>query len=247
MVCASPLCVSPSLSVERSDREDKSLPRRLVRGVDSEIAFSMPMPRLILASQSPRRRQLLQEAGLTHEAMHPGVDDGQLSAPGDGRSSPEEWSVALAFLKASSAASAVRLRESVVEPTVIVAADTIVHHRGVFVGQPKDLDDAERILQLLDNDVHEVVTGVALLDPVTGRRDLFADRAVVTVGAVGGERIGEYLATGLWKGKAGAYNLSERIEAGWPIAYEGDAGTIMGLPVGLVKERLGLFVQPVGV
>lgn len=204
-------------------------------------SLPMPQPRLILASQSPRRRQLLREAGLDHEAVHPGVDDGLLAPPTNG-TSPEQWSVALAFLKASAAASSLRMDDGAMTPTIIIAADTIVHHRGEFIGQPKDLDDAERILRLLDNDTHDVVTGVALLDPHSGRRDLFADRAVVNVGAVGGERIGEYLATGMWKGKAGAYNLSERIAAGWPITYTGDPGTIMGLPIPLLTERLRHFV-----
>ncbi len=199
--------------------------------------------RLVLASQSPRRRQLLTDAGLAHEAVHPGVDDGQLAAPSAGAHvAPEHWAAALAFLKASAAAEHVRTDDADPRPTVLIAADTIVVHRGTVIGQPKDAADARRILERLDDDTHDVVTGVALLDPRTHRRDLFADRAVVTVGRVGKDRIDEYLATGLWQGKAGAYNLSERLDAGWPITFTGDPGTIMGLPVGLLKARLELFL-----
>jgi len=82
------------------------------------------------------------------------------------------------------------------------------------------------------------VTGVALLEPRTGRRDLFVDRASVNVGHLSDDMVREYIASGQWAGKAGAYNLSERIAGGWPIEYVGRADTIMGLPVAPLKKRL---------
>lgn len=63
------------------------------------------------------------------------------------------------------------------------------------------------------------------------RRWLFADRAAVRYGRVSDAAVDEYVASGLWRGKAGAYNLQERLEAGWPVRCEGDPATVMGLPM----------------
>lgn len=195
-------------------------------------SLSSRLPKLVLASQSPRRRQLLSQYGLAHDAAHPGIDDGQLLP---GTVSPEAWVMALAFLKASAGASAQ-------EPgtALVLGADTVCVKDGEIVGQPRDAADAERILRLLQGGSHEVLTGVALVrTDRPGWRLMALDRARVTVGHIGDERIAEYVRSGQWRGKAGAYNLGERIEAGWPIQYEGDPTTVMGLPMRLLLDRLG--------
>jgi septum formation protein len=200
--------------------------------------------RVHLASRSPRRRELLLGAGIEHDAAHPGVDDGLLSP---GAVSPEQWVMALAYLKASTAARAIaRHAEHGGTPVVVLGADTVVVHRGTLMGQPVDAADARRMLMAMREDVHDVVTGVALVDPATGRRELFADRAVVRVGRIADGEIEAYVQSGAWGGKAGAYNLSERLQAGWPIEFKGDAGTIMGLPVGKVVERLSRWAKMTG-
>jgi septum formation protein len=193
--------------------------------------------RVHLASRSPRRRELLDGAGIEHVASHPGVDDGQL-APGN--VSPESWVMALAYLKASTAARTAK--DQSLGGRVVLGADTIVVHHGAMMGQPTDAADVRRMIVAMRDDVHDVVTGVALLDPVTGRRELFVDRAVVRVGHVSDSEIDAYVASAQWRGKAGAYNLSERIAAGWPIEYDGDPGTIMGLPMRKLTGRLAAFV-----
>lgn len=191
-------------------------------------------PRLFLASQSPRRRQLLAEHGLEHDAAHPGFDDGELVP---GQVTPAQWVAALAYLKA--AAGVQRLREGdLVGDRLVLGADTTVVKNGRLIGQPADAADAARILRLLRDGEHEVITGVALVDPLTGWRDLFVDRARVRFGHVGDRQIDEYVASGAWRGKAGAYNLRERLAAGWPIQYEGDPTSIMGLPMRALLERL---------
>lgn len=195
--------------------------------------------RLILASQSPRRRLLLQQHGLAHDAIHPGIDDALLE-PGQGTTAAQ-WAAALAYLKARAGAMWMRHGSAA---SLVIGADTVVVKGRELIGQPRDVADAERIIRTLQDGLHEVVTGVALVwageseadsrhvdDAGRPRRIIFADRAAVRVGHVGDDRIADYLASGLWRGKAGAYNLSERLEAGWPIDYDGDAGTIMGLPV----------------
>lgn len=94
------------------------------------------------------------------------------------------------------------------------------------------------MLKALQNGSHEVVTGVALVWPDSARREIFVDTAVVHVGTIGDVEIENYIKDGGWQGKAGAYNLSERIEAGWPITYEGDPSTVMGLPMKALLRRL---------
>lgn len=182
--------------------------------------------RLLLASQSPRRRQLLREAGVDHDAEHPGVDDGPLLP---GPVSAHQWVAALANLKAHAAAAREATRSE--GPRIVLAADTVVVKSDRLIGQAADEADATRILRLLENGSHEVVTGVALLDPATGERELFVDSSRVSVGELGRARIEAYVLSGGWRGKAGAYNLAERLDEGWPITFEGDPTTVMGLPM----------------
>jgi septum formation protein len=205
------------------------------------------LPRLLLASQSPRRRLLLREHGVEHDAEHPGVDDGELSP---GRVTPEQWVAALAYFKAAAGAR----KQAPPGPgagghhRLVLGADTVCVKNGELLGQPRDAQDARRMLKLLENGSHEVLTGVAIIDPRAeasggggggvGWRHLFVDRARVRVGSIGDDKIQAYVASGEWRGKAGAYNLGERIAAGWPITYEGDPTTVMGLPMEALLRRL---------
>jgi len=216
-------------------RARASSPRKgLGAGPQANAAKGGSLPFVVLASKSPRRRQLLEENGVKHVAVQPRVDDADL-APGN--VSAEQWVAALAYLKAASAA-----RDGIEgDEAVMLGADTVVVHNGRIIGQPRDAADAERILRLLSDDDHEVLTGVALVDPETGRREIFVDRANVAVGRLSDQQVRDYVASGQWRGKAGAYNLAERLEAGWPIRYTGDPGTIMGLPIRALLPRLAAF------
>jgi septum formation protein len=185
-------------------------------------------PVLHLASQSARRRDLLTRHGIAHSASHPGIDDGLLLA---GPVSPAHWVASLAYLKAAAG-----LMEA--GNLMVLGADTVCVKGERIIGQPLDADDARRILKLLENGSHEVVTGVALLWPGSSRREIFVDRATVHLGPIGVERIDAYVASGEWAGKAGAYNLSERLAAGWPVRCDGDPSTVMGLPMQALQSRL---------
>jgi septum formation protein len=146
----------------------------------------------------------------------------------------------MAYLKAA-AASHQKLHatlDSARPIGVILGADSVVAVGDEIIGQPRNQADARRIIEQLADREHDVLTGVALLCPVTGRREIFTDRATVRVGRLDARSVDEYLASGQWRGKAGAYNLRERIAAGWPITFDGDPGTIMGLPVKMVVDRL---------
>jgi len=192
--------------------------------------------RLFLASGSPRRRELLADAGVDFEVVRAGVDDGVLCR---GRASPWEWAEALAYLKAAAGLSMVLARgES--RAVVVLGADTVCVLDGEVIGQPRDAADAGRIIRAFRDREHEVVTGVALIDSETGEREMWHDTATVRLGALSDEAVDSYASSGAWRGKAGAYNLAERLAAGWPICFEGDATTVMGLPMGQLRGRLGL-------
>jgi len=177
-----------------------------------------------LASRSPRRFRMLAEAGVAVRVCPADIDDGCL-APG--RVRPEQWAMSLAYLKARCVAELLRGRE---EGTVL-AADTICLYRGRILGQPADEHAARVMLLSMRNKSHNTITGVCVLPVVGGERWLFADGAVVRYGHVSDEEVDQYIASGKWRGKAGAYNLEERMEAGWPVECEGDPGTVMGLPM----------------
>ncbi len=202
--------------------------------IDRRSGPGSDLPRVHLASNSPRRRELLAGAGIEFNAAHPGLDDGQLAA---GSIDPERWVMALAYLKAASAWRS----GSTPGASVVLGADTIVVQDGQTFGQPTDADDARRMLMAMRDADHDVLTGVALIDARTGLREIFADRALVHVGHISDDEIELYVASGLWRGKAGGYNLSERLAAGWPITFEGDPGTIMGLPMQTLPDRLRAF------
>ncbi|MCC6285770.1 MAG: Maf family protein [Phycisphaerales bacterium] len=196
----------------------------------SDKALKPACGRLVLASTSPRRTQLLHAGGLLHEVRDPGVDDGRLR-PG-WAATPASWVASLAYLKARAGA------EYEPEDAIVLGADTICVHKGRVIGQPRDAREARSTLVAIEGGRHEVYTGVALVKGPW--RDIFVDRAIVTVGELGPERIERYVASGEWRGKAGAYNLGERLAAGWPITFEGDPTTIVGLPMNALEAHLAL-------
>lgn len=202
-------------------------------------------PRLFLASRSPRRRQFLNEAGLRHEAEHPGIEDSELTP---GRVSPREWVAALAYLKASAGARVAR-EAGTGERTWVLGADTACVADGALIGTPTDAAQAREMLRSFRECEHEVVTGVALIElesegdesGAPRRRSLFATSARVRWGRVSDQQIEEYVASGAWSGKAGGYNLRERVEAGWAISCEGDPTCVMGLPMEALQRKLAIL------
>ncbi len=166
---------------------------------------------------------------LRHEIEHvvvpPGFDDGVLRP---GQVTPGRWVAALAYLKASSPTA---MREADARQWRVLGADTVCVLDDRIIGQPADATAARETIEAFENREHDVLTGAALVSPGNRARVIFTDRAVVRVGAIGAARISEYVASGLWRGKAGAYNLSERLAAGWPIEVDGDPDTVMGLPM----------------
>ncbi len=193
-------------------------------------------PRLFLASRSPRRRELLAEHGYEFGFDHPGVEDSELHP---GQVSAAQWVASLAHLKAQ-AGRDILAHQSADEPAAdfVLGADTACLKDGQLIGTPRNAAEAEQIIRTLMNGEHEVFTGVALVRRRDGKRWVFADRARVRVGSLSDEEITTYIASGQWQGKAGGYNLRERMVAGWPLSFVGDETTVMGLPMKALDREL---------
>ncbi len=196
------------------------------------------LPKIYLASESPRRLALLREAGYEVDVIQTGVDDALLRP---GETPDESWPTALAYLKAVAGLARAVGIGATFDDALVLGSDTVIFKNGSILGQPTSAAHAFDMISSLEGGSHRVVTGVALLRPSdrgTPWRRVFADEAHVTLGALGPERIRAYVASGAWRGKAGGYNLAERVEDGWPISFTGDPATIMGLPLKRLESVL---------
>ncbi|RMF46544.1 MAG: hypothetical protein D6751_04845 [Deltaproteobacteria bacterium] len=196
----------------------------------------MPDPtqtvKLILASRSPRRALLLSEAGYRFTQANPPYEDPP-HPEANGPATPHELARQLAYQKAMS------LRDHVEPGSVILAADTLcVGHDGRLLGTPTTARQARDIIEHFIQQTHTVITGVALLNDAMTEPMTFADEAQVTLGQLNKVQLDEYLASDMWRGKAGGYNLFERQQAGWPLTVTGDPTTVVGLPMKELVPRL---------
>ena len=187
---------------------------------------------IVLASRSPRRMQLLTTAGWEVVVRPAPIDDGLLTP---GQSSPRQWTMALAWLKVQAVARLPETRTG----ELVLGADTVCVVDNKIIGQPEDRAHARAMLQAMRNRTHQVWTGMCLL-PVGGARRMGAAVAQVQLGDLDDHAIETYLDSGQWQGKAGGYNLSDRLDAQWPLTYSGEGETVMGLSlrvlVRLVRE-----------
>lgn len=191
-----------------------------------------------LGSASPRRRLLLSEAGIDVTVSPSDLDDGQLRR---GRVTPRQWVMSLAYFKARRVADNLSSSTSAGElprQGTILAADTVCVLGDCILGQPADAQDARRMIHAMRDAVHQTMTGVCFLSLAGGPRVMFVDQADVHVGPIPDEQIDRYVESGNWRGKAGAYNLSERIDDGWPIECMGDPATVMGLPMRRLRKLM---------
>ena len=181
--------------------------------------------RLILASASPRRAELLASAGFQFEVISADVDEAPLA-----NESPRDYALRVAGDKARV------ISQQCQDPgTVVLGADTVVVAGNEILGKPKDSDDARRMLQLLSGTAHDVLTGVVI------RRQSGERTAVVTTRVwfqrLDDSEISWYVDSGEPEGKAGAYAIQgraarfiERIDGSW--------SNVVGLPVATVYRLL---------
>ena len=182
--------------------------------------------RLILASGSPRRRELLAKMGYTFEICAPDVDE-HVSGHA------QDIVRTLAERKAHAAAS--RCGNG-----LVIASDTLVSLDGAPLGKPADADDARRMLRALSGREHEVFSGVCLLDAATGRSETCVARTGVRFRAISEAEIDAYIATGEPMDKAGASAIQGGAGA-FVDGLDGSFENVMGFPVDEVGEMLKRF------
>ncbi|HKJ24028.1 MAG TPA: Maf family protein [Myxococcota bacterium] len=188
----------------------------------------MPTLPLVLASGSPRRRQLLGEAGVAIEIVTPRVDES--AAPGE---APEALAVRLARDKALEVA-----RRLGPEPErTVLGADTIVVVDGCVLGKPDDAAHAVRLLERITGREHVVITGVAVASSATLAARSAAVRSTVTMHPASRAEIEAYVATGESLDKAGAYAVQGEGRR-FVAKVEGSETNVIGLPV---EETLALL------
>lgn len=184
--------------------------------------------RIILASASPRRAELMRRAGIPFTVL-PTETDETLDAP----LPPGEAALVISQRKA------VRAAEMVDTPAIIIAADTVVYADGLLLGKPADAADAYGMLNRLQGRWHTVVTGVTLVKRGEAGPDMcsFTETAQVYMRALTADEIHAYIATGEVFDKAGAYGVQEKgsvlIER-----INGDYYTVMGLPMAALYKAL---------
>ena len=206
---------------------------------------------LVLASTSPRRRDLLAQAGYAFEVIPSEVPEDP--RPGE---TPIGYVLRLAREKAE-AVTATSAYKALTQnhdetPMILGAATTVVAPNGAILGKPEDDADAARMLRLLSGATHQVITGVALLAPGqnTAITEVAAEVTWVTMLTPSEEDIARYIATGEPHGKAGAYAIQGQA-ARWIPRIHGCYFNVVGLPLALVasmiesvESRLSAFRTP---
>jgi septum formation protein len=182
--------------------------------------------RLILASTSPRRAQILRDADLPFSIISSAVDETPMpgEAPGD-----------LVLRLANAKAELVAARS--VGPAIVVAADTVVVLEGQILGKPRSTDDARHMLEKLSGRTHSVVTGVSLVRLPDMELRSFVETTLVHFDPLSANEITRYLATDEPHDKAGAYAIQGRAGRYIP-RIEGCYYNVVGLPLARLLSEL---------
>jgi septum formation protein len=182
--------------------------------------------KLILASASPRRAEILRDAGFSFAVMSSAVDETPF--PDE---SPADHVQRLADAKAELVAA------RAVGPAIVIAADTVVTLGGRLFGKPRSSDDARRMLEALSGRTHSVLTGVTLIRLPDAERRSFVESTLVHFAPLDDDEITRYLATEEPHDKAGAYAIQGRAGRYIP-RIEGDYFNVVGLPLAHVTQAL---------
>ena len=189
----------------------------------------MPSKKIILASASPRRRELMEQAGYEFEIQVSHKEETYTSTE------PEEIVKELALLKAKDVAE-----QNEAKNLIVIGADTVVAYGGAILGKPKSEEEAFQMINAFQGDKHQVYTGVAILDYDVEGNETVVNHAVQTdvyVNPMTEEEIWRYIHSDHVMDKAGSYG----IQSGFAIhieKIEGDYFNVVGLPISYVYEVL---------
>jgi septum formation protein len=182
--------------------------------------------RLILASSSPQRWRLLAAAGYRFDVVVPAEHAEDGLAPGE---TAQAYAARMARQKA----------DDVVDRAgagVLVACDTVVECGGQIMSKPADLADARRMLELLSGEEHHVYSGLCVWRRPDGQPQVRTAETRLVMNRLAADVLEEYLASGQWAGKAGAFGYQDR--TGWLAIVEGSESNVIGLPLELLDEML---------
>ena len=195
--------------------------------------------RIILASGSPRRRELLEQMGLQFEIVVSHVEEDAEAK------TPEKLVEILSRQKAEAVFSTVTTKEEL----LVIAADTVVARKGHVLGKPADKKAAVKMLEKLSGKSHHVYTGVTLMyrpegtdDPAKVQHKTFHEVTKVRFYSMSSEEIKTYVATGDPLDKAGAYGI-QGVFARYVESIEGDYNNVVGLPVGRLYQELKEWLE----
>jgi nucleoside triphosphate pyrophosphatase len=178
---------------------------------------------LVLASASPRRQELLRNAGIPFDVQPAHIPENP--CPGE---QAKDFAERLAREKALAVAKQ-RPRD------VVLGADTVVVVDGQILGKPTDSADAARMLRMLSGREHQVITGVCVV--ANGQSSVASETTAVTMSEISENEIADYVATGEPMDKAGAYAI-QGVASRWIPRIEGDYSNVVGLPVALLWRML---------
>jgi septum formation protein len=196
---------------------------------------------LVLASSSPRRQELLRNAGIPCTVFPANVPE--IRQPGE---TPREFAMRLAIDKARGVWRNLNQPRTATSPRFVLGADTIVVVDDLVLGKPENSEDARRMLRLLSGRTHEVLTAVCLIgEQSNGSKsanpeyfeDVRSETTRVSFDELREEEIRDYVAQGEPMDKAGAYAI-QGIASRWVNKLEGDYPNVVGLPVRLVYGML---------
>ncbi len=187
---------------------------------------------IILASASPRRKQLLAEAGFKFTVFPPDIDE---SAFLSDRISPREYAEQLALAKAENMAARFPSR-------LVIGADTVVDFNGQIIGKAANEKEAEQIVRKLFSEPHKVITAVAIVRLSDGTEIVESDTTTVYPKKLTAEQIAEHIKSKSWRDKAGAYAIQENGDE-FIERIEGSLTNVMGLPMELLQRLLERIVD----
>lgn len=192
--------------------------------------------RVLLASSSPRRKEMLESAGLDVIVRAPAIDDALLPVRA---AHVARDCMALAWFKAAQVLRQERAG-SIAEcgARVVIAADTACVLGSVALGKPAGERDARSMLEGTIGRDQRVWSGACVLSTDGTQRRMLCAAATVRFGAVPSAMIDEHVASGRWMGRAGGYDIADLVSRGWPVTVLGEEAVVRGLPLAEVLRAV---------